>query len=106
MQKPEKVVSYASGPSVLINQLCHEIGFEDLLNALLPWDPIRCHLSPGTRLKALVINILTSQTPLYRVEHFYREQDVEWLFGASVQAHDFNDDALGRALDKLHQATP
>ena len=106
MQEPEKVVSYASGPSVLINQLCHEIGFEDLLNDLLPWDPIRCHLSPGTRLKALVINILTSKTPLYRVEHFYREQDVEWLFGAGVQAHDFNDDALGRALDKLHQATP
>src|SRR5699024_4018147 len=43
---------------------------------------------------------------LYKVERFYREQDVESLFGSVVKADDFNDDSLARGLDKLYQADP
>ena len=31
-------------------------------------------------------------------------KDVEALFGEGVKAHDFNDDALGRGLDRLFAA--
>lgn len=44
---------------------------------LCDWDPARCNLSPGTRIKAMVINILTEGYPLYKVEKFYERQDVE-----------------------------
>ncbi|EQD57257.1 transposase, partial [mine drainage metagenome] len=43
---------------------------------------------------------------LYRVEQFYDGHDLERLFGPGISAHDFNDDALGRALDKLSAAGP
>ncbi|EQD60840.1 transposase, partial [mine drainage metagenome] len=43
---------------------------------------------------------------LYRVEQFYAGHDLERLFGPGISAHDFNDDALGRALDKLSAAGP
>jgi len=52
----------------------------------------------------LIINILCSRTPLYRVEAFYEQLDVERLFGSGRKASDFNDYTLARALDVLHEA--
>ncbi|WP_164821503.1 IS1634 family transposase [Paenibacillus koleovorans] len=79
---------------------------EQTLNELLAWDPKRCKLSPGARIKALILNVLGGKDPFFHVERFYRDQDVELLFGAGVIADDLNDDALAHALDKLHEATP
>ncbi len=50
------------------------------------------------------MNIHAGRKPLYKVQEFYEEQDVELLFGEGITASDFNDDALGRALDVLHDA--
>ncbi len=61
---------------------------------------------PGTRLKALVLNILGQNSPLYKVQEFYQKQDVELLFGPDVKPEQFNDDSLGRALDYLYEADP
>jgi transposase len=106
MSAPLKTFSYTSGPTVLLDQLCKEIQFETIINDMLKWDSARCKMSPGARIKALVINILSCKDPLYQVKSFYHEQDVELLFGDGVVADDFNDDALARALDKLYEATP
>jgi len=103
---PLKTYSYTSGPAVLVDQLCREIEFETVINDLLVWDRSRCHLSPGARIKALVINVLSGKDPLCHVRRFYRDQDVELLFGQGVTADDFNDDGLARALDKLYEAVP
>lgn len=101
-----KTFSYSSGPAVLLDRLCQEIEFETMLNTLLKWGPDRCKLSPGARIKALVINVLSGKDPLYHVKEFYRDQDVELLFGNGVVADDLNDDALARSLDKLYEAIP
>lgn len=99
-------IAVTAGPAQLIGQLCDEIGFERLINEQLEWDPSHCKLSPGKRMKAIVINILCGRQPLYKVEQFFREQDVESLFGPDVEADDFNDDSLARGLDKLYAADP
>lgn len=103
---PKQPVAVTAGPAQLISKLCEEIGFVEIINDLLPWDPSHCHLSPGIRLKALVINILCDRQPLYQVERFYKVQDVELLFGEDIQATDFKDDTLARGLDKLSEACP
>lgn len=104
MTEIQQAVAKSVGPAQLIAKLCDEIGFEDLLNDQLQWDPVRCHLSPGQRMKAMVINILCDRQPLYRVKEFYEKQDVKNLFGSDFNADDFNDDSLARGLDKLHEA--
>lgn len=106
MTNSAEPVAVTAGPAQLISQLCDEIDFEELINKQLEWDPSHCKLPPGKRLKALVINILGHRQPLYKVERFYREQDVESLFGPDVRADDFNDDSLARGLDKLYAADP
>lgn len=71
---------------------------------MLPWDPTQCKFSPGTRILVLIFAILFDRTALYRVEEFLVGQDLSVLLGQAAVPGDFNDDALGRALDKLWQA--
>jgi len=94
------------GASALIKALCDELEMAQVIDAAVRWDPRQCKLSPGTRIVALVVNALVHREPLYHVEAFYAGQDVALLFGPGVQAGDFNDDALARALDALAEANP
>jgi transposase len=102
----DQILTFDVGPSQLLSKLYDEIRLEEIINELTEWDPARCNLSPGTRIKAMSINILTEGNPLYKVEKFYEGQNVEMLFGSNVKPKHLNDDALGRALDYLYEAVP
>ncbi|MCD9023525.1 DUF4277 domain-containing protein [Cohnella silvisoli] len=80
------------------------MGLEQKINQSVNWHPSYWKVTPGTHIKALLINILCSRSPLYRVEECYEQLDVERLFGAGRKASDFNDDALARTLDVLYDA--
>jgi len=92
------------GSTPVIRQLIDEMGLIERIDKLSPVKKEDCNVSVGTRIAALIINQLSDRKPLFKVEGFYETQDVELLFGPGVQASDFNDDALARALDALHQA--
>src|SRR5690625_1135549 len=94
---------YASGPTVLLARLCHELKIARIINSMVRWDPSRWRVSPGTLAVALVINALVGRKPLYQVEKFYAGRDLEVLFGRRLCAGAFNDDALGRMLDRVHE---
>src|SRR5690554_5739633 len=88
--------SIQAGATSLIAALCDEVGLEDIVNSVLRWDEKQWKVSPGMLCKALVVNVLAGRKPLYKVEEFYQEQDVEKVLGEGVRAEDINDDALGR----------
>ncbi|UXC23419.1 IS1634 family transposase [Weizmannia sp. FSL K6-0777] len=100
----DQILTLHVGPSQLLSKLCDEIELEKTINDLVKWDSVRCHISPGTRIKALVLNILCSGKPLYKVHEFYQNLDSEMLFDTSISPDQLNDDALGRALDYLYKA--
>ncbi len=93
-----------TGPAPIINNICQQLGIRETINNVVKWDETQCLLDPGTHVTALIINILCRRDPLYHVEKFYLEQDVELLFGQGVKANNFNDDALGKVLDKINDA--
>jgi transposase len=95
-----------AGPTPLINAMCNTIEVTEIVDANTFWDEKQCKLSPGTLLKALLVNILCGRTPLCHVEKFFSEQDTEFLFGPGIACADLNDDALGRMLDKVYTAGP
>jgi transposase len=95
---------YTSGPAGFIAALYDQLGFGKIIDDLLPWDPAQCLMSPGTRIKAMVINIFCGRRPLYRVNEFYSGMDTGNLFGLGITPEDLSDYNLARALDKLHQA--
>ena len=61
-------------------------------------------MGPGERILGLIMCIFGDRRALWRVHEYYEDEDLEVLFGPGVQSEDFNDDALARALDKLHEA--
>jgi hypothetical protein len=87
------------GVAPILRALADRIGMVAVIDGLVAWDPSRCHLSPGERILALVLNLLTDHQPLYQVMDAFRLTDVPLLLGPGVTAEDLTDDALGRALD-------
>jgi len=104
MAEAPLIKTFRSGATGLILSLCNEIKLVEHINHAVTWDPTQWNVSPGEHILALVINTLCGRVPLYRVEKFYEEQDVEGLFGVGRKAEDFNRFALGRALDTVHDA--
>ena len=100
----ETVVPIHAGASQLLAALCDELGVEQIVNQMVRWDRKQWTQSPGTHIKAMIINALCARRPLYRVQKFFADLDVEMLFGTDAAATDFNDDALSRTLDRIHEA--
>ncbi len=92
------------GAGPLLRALCEDLGIRNTIDQVVPWDPQRCKLSPGERIQALVLNLLTARQPLYRVPEEFALTDTALLVGAGITAADLTDEALGRALDKLAAA--
>ena len=96
-------VGYRSGVLGVVGALCREIGLVDVINEAAEWHA-QAKMGPGERILSLIMCMFGDRRALWRVEEFYEDEDVEMLFGPGVRGEDFNDDALGRALDKLHEA--
>jgi len=95
---------FRDGPAPMISAICRDIGLTQTIDAMATWDDSQCTLSPGLRVEAIIINTLMNRRPLYRLEQFFAGMDVSKLFGPGVTASALNDDAMGRALDKLAEA--
>ena len=95
-----------AGALPLLQRITKAIGLVETIDHLVPWDPARCRLSPGTRIEALILNILAGRRPLYRVADFYEDTATELIFGGDVASAQLTDDCLARALDKLVQCGP
>jgi transposase len=56
----------------------------------------------GTIVLGLVLDTLSGRSPLYRLEEFFSHQDTELLLGKALPPNAFNDDQVGRVLDRLY----
>ena len=90
------------GATAFIAQVCRDLGIADKVNRMVEWDQKQWKLSPGTRVVALIINIICHRQPLYRVWEFYEHLDLGLLFDQPVTLEDLNDDGFARTLDRLH----
>ena len=77
---------------------CRRLGLIELVDRMVA---TQMSLRPGLVVQAMVLDVLSGRTPLYRVENFLSEQDVEFLLGEVVPAHAFNDSTLARSLDAI-----
>jgi transposase len=83
-----------------IARMCHQVGLIDIINENIPCNT---DIDLGTLVLGMVCDTLSGRSPLYKVEEFIEAQDTELLFGHPVDSNHFNDDALGRALDRIHE---
>lgn len=78
--------AYRAGASSMLVQIIRELGIPDTIDNMVQWDPKQCKHSPGTHALAMMVNILMGRTALYRVEEFYDNLDVPFLFGMDAHA--------------------
>ena len=83
----------------IIKAYADQLGLVGLINHYVPTE---MEVDAGTIVLGLVLDTLSGRSPLYRLEDFFVTQDTELLLGKAVPAHAFNDDAVGRVLDRLY----
>ena len=89
---------------IAIATVCKEIGLADEINRIVGVDP-RQKVTCGEAVVAMVLNALGFvDRPLYLFPEFMATKPVEILIREGLKAEDFNDDVLGRTLDKLYRA--
>lgn len=88
----------------IVAGICHEIDLVKLIDETLP-TPSGRKVSCGTATLAMILNGLGfSGRALYLMPEYMENKPVDVLIRADLEASDFNDDTLGRALDELFQA--
>ena len=90
------------GPIRLFKALLDQLKIAETINNNLRWDEKQWKVSPGDLISAVILAMFHGRRTLYKLEEFYEDQDLELIFGRSdLKPEDFNDDALGRALERF-----
>jgi transposase len=80
-----------------------ELGIVETVNRMCP-NAEECDVSPGHMVAAMILDTLIGRSPLYRLESSFENLDIELLLGIPIGAEKLNDDAAGRALDRIGRA--
>jgi len=90
----------------IVARVCKEIDLAGEIDRIVGVDP-RQKVSCGEAVVAMVLNMLGFvDRPLYLFPEFMGTKPVEILLREGLKSDDFNDDVLGRTLDKLYRAGP
>ena len=88
----------------IVAGICKQIKLIQIIDESLA-TPSGRKVSCGQATQAMVLNALgLTGRALYLMPEYMHNKPVELLIGEGLEAADFNDDTLGRALDELQQA--
>jgi len=59
-------------------------------------------IDPGTMVLGMILDTLSGRSPLYRLEEFFPPQDTALLLGKAVAPSAFDDDTVGRVVERLY----
>ena len=99
MSAQDNIASFSLEHLPIVKEYARRMGLVEKID-----DALDCgmHTSPGKIVLGLIMNILCGRSPIYRVEEFFKRWDVPLLLGEGMTAEMFNDDAIGRVLDRIH----
>ncbi len=83
----------------LVKAYADKIGLVEVINQVVPTE---MDVDPGTIVLGMILDTLSGRSPLYRLEEFFTHQDTALLLGKAVAPEVFNDDTVGRILERLY----
>jgi len=98
---PENLTFSEVGHLPIIKDFAKKIRLVETLDAMVD---SQMEISPGITVLAMVLDTLSGRTPLYRLEEFFQEKDIELVLGHEVKADVFCDYNVGRMLDKIYDS--
>lgn len=84
----------------IIKEYARRINLVDTINHMVDTE---MNLQPGPVVLGMVMDTLSGRSPLYRLENFFEEKDIELLLGEAVSVEQFTDHNIGRGLDKIFE---
>lgn len=90
----------------IVAGVCHEIGLVEEIDKLVGTKDKQI-VTTGEAVMAMVINALGFvNRPLYLFPEFMRNKPTELFFREELKPEDFNDDTIGRTLERLYENDP
>ena len=90
----------------IVAGVCKEIGLVESINSIVGVNSQQ-KVSTGDAVMAMVINALGfAGKPLYLYPEYMAGKPVKLLFKNGLESEDFNDDTIGRALDRIYENNP
>jgi transposase len=83
----------------IVKAYADKIGLVETINQLVPTEMA---IDPGTIVLGMILDTLSGRSPLYRLEEFFTHQDTALLLGKAVPPEAFQDDTVGRVLERLY----
>src|SRR5919198_3743307 len=83
----------------IVKAYADKIGLVETINQVVPTE---MGVDPGTIVLGMILDTLSGRSPLYRLEEFFTHQDTALLLGQAVAPEAFNDDTVGRILERLY----
>jgi transposase len=83
----------------IVKAYADKIGVVEVINQLVPTE---MGIDPGTIVLGMILDTLSGRSPLYRLEEFFAHQDTALLLGQALAPDAFNDDTVGRVLERLY----
>src|SRR6266581_7949763 len=96
---PPKIEVYQVKHLPIVKAYADKIGLGEVINQLVSTEMA---IDPGTIVLGMILDTLSGRSPLYRLEEFFAQQDTALLLGKAVAPEAFNDDTVGRVLDRLY----
>jgi hypothetical protein len=94
---PTEIEVFAVKHLPVIGAYAEQLGAVKLLNDCVE---SQMDVEPRIMFLGMILDTLSGRSPLYRLEEFFAHQDTELLLGKPIEAKGFNDDNVGRFLDK------
>jgi transposase len=83
----------------IVKAYADKIGVVEVINQIVPTEMA---IDPGTIVLGMILDTLSGRSPLYRLEEFFAHQDTALLLGKAIAPGAFDDDTVGRVLDRLY----
>jgi transposase len=96
---PHEIEAYPVDHLPIVRAYADKMGLVEVVNQLVPTE---MEVDPGTVVLGLVLDTLSGRSPLYRLEEFFAHQDLKLLLGRALPPQVFNDDNVGRVLDRVY----
>ena len=101
VSNPNQVITAAQVDHLpIIAHYLRSLGLVEIINRLVP---VEMEVEPGIIVLGLVLDTLSGRSPLYHLEKTFEDYDRELLFGKEIPPEYFNDDNVGRVLDRLFE---
>lgn len=87
----------------IISTIFKDLDLPQLMDRLVPMDP-QCQTRTSDVVKLIILDILSGRQALVHLERWAHEIDLPKRIRPGLQPSWFNDDAIGRHLDRLYDA--